>query len=163
MPARPYTLPPGQDKTIPDLLEPEKLLKECRNVNTSIEKFLLNSIKGFSPLLCRELCHKAGIDGAYPASSLNGDQLRRLEDALFTVVKIISEGNFSPNIIYEDEALEKPLDFHCIAIQQYSHVKAYESISKVLDAFYSMRDRSERLKQKKADVFKVGQHLYRPL
>ncbi len=155
MPARPYILPPGQDKTSPDFLVPEELVKNALSVQVPLEKYLLNSIKGFSPLLCREICHRAGIDQRTPAADMDASQQSSLINVAAAAVKEISDCSFKPCIIFEDEAMEKPLDFHCLDIRQYRHVISLESMSKVLDSFYAARDRSERLKQKKSDVLKV--------
>lgn len=156
MPARPYMLPPGQDKTIPDRLDTMKLIDDARDsTQTTIEKYLLNSIKGFSPLICREICHRAGVDGGMQASSLTAPLRRNLKEALDQIIEMISGSSFKPCIIYEDDRLEKPLDFHCLEIKQYGNVNAMDSMSSVLDTFYSSRDNVERMKQKKADLFKV--------
>ena len=155
MPARPYILPPGQNKTSPDFLAPDELVSNSLSVQVPLEKYLLNSIKGFSPLLCREICHRAGIDSSMPAAALDISQQSSLGHVVADTVKEISDCRFRPCIIFEDEALEKPLDFHCMEIHQYRYVRSLESMSKVLDNFYAARDRSQRLKQKKSDVLKV--------
>lgn len=155
MPARPYMLPPAQEKSSPDALDPDRLIQNCALTQTSIEKFLLDNIKGFSPLLCRELCHRADIDGRMPASALDISQQTELRLAIAGIIKDISGSSCTPCIIYEDKEMEKPLDFHCIKIYRHSYIKYYTSISKVLDLFYVARDISDRLNQKKADVLKV--------
>ena len=156
MPARLYMLPPGQNKTIPDRLDSRELLDSAQNsAQVSIEKFLLNNIKGFSPLLCREICHRAGADGNTPAAALPNIMRECIIDALDDMAQKISEGRFSPCMVYAGEDLEKPLDFHCIEIMQYRNVKSMDSISEVLDKFYVLRDNAERMKQKKADLLKV--------
>lgn len=155
MPARPYMLPPAQEKSSPDALDPDRLIQNCALTQTSIEKFLLDNIKGFSPLLCRELCHRADIDGRMPASALDISQQTELRLAIAGIIKDISDSSCTPCIIYEDKEMEKPLDFHCIKIYRHSYIKYYTSISKVLDLFYVARDISDRLNQKKADVLKV--------
>lgn len=155
MPARPYQLPPAQDKTSPAALEPSKLLEHLLEVQQPLEKSILNYVKGFSPLLCRELCHRAKADGGLPAEALDAGGRERLRDAAGQMFAEISESAFKPCMIFEDEEQQKPLDFHCMDIRQYRHVMAMASMSMTLDAFYASRDRSERLKQKKSDVLKV--------
>lgn len=155
MPARPYILPPGQDKTSPEALVPGILLENCQESKNALEKCLLNNIKGFSPLLCREICHRAGMDGSIPLSSINSGLVKGLAPVLSQVVQDISTSSFKPCIMFEDEASNKPLDFHCLELKQSMYVAHFDSISKVLNLFYASRDSSERLKQKKADVLKV--------
>ncbi|MCX7711944.1 MAG: NFACT family protein [Clostridia bacterium] len=156
MPARPYLPPPSQDKLNPEtvdvdhLFDPSSLLE-----GGNVEGFLLNSLKGFSPLLCREVCFRAGVEGKAPVSSLKEENLTILKNVLKSMIQEIKDSAFTPCIIYSDKNLEAPFDFHCLTMQQYTAVKQFSSISDVLDAFYASKDRTERLKHKKADLLKV--------
>lgn len=159
MPARPYVLPPAQDKAVPDTLDAAGFVAGLRSESqTGVEKLLLNGIKGFSPLLCREICHQAGIDGKVPPALLPEDLLESLQGVLSEVLSSIRSGSFTPCIAFEDPAREKPVDFHCLKITQYPYVREFSSISEVLDLFFSARDRSERVKQRKSDVLRVIQN-----
>ena len=61
MPARPYTLPPGQDKESPEDINLDTLFINARNQGgLRISKYLLNSIRGFSPILC-EVCYRGKL------------------------------------------------------------------------------------------------------
>jgi predicted ribosome quality control (RQC) complex YloA/Tae2 family protein len=155
MPGRAYEMPPQQNKTSPERLDVHKLVEEARNMPAGVEKYLLNTIKGFSPLLCNELCFRAGIDGKKPASDLSPVESEQLEKVLGEMLARITASAFSPCIIYKDSNEDIPLDFHCISILQYENVKQYSSINSVMDLFYAKKDASERLKQKKSDINKV--------
>ncbi len=155
MPARPYVLPPAQDKISPDRLVVEALLEKLALSNQAVDKFLLENIKGFSPLLCREVCNRAGITARTSAASLDGNSMTRLCTALKEILIEIKESAYSPCVIFEDADLLKPIDFHCLDIKQYANLLSLPSISEVLDTFYASRDNAERLKQKKSDLYKV--------
>jgi len=159
MPARLYTLPPAQDKISPGSLDidlfVDNMVNDLSAKETSLEKYLLNNIKGFSPLLCREVCHRAAVESKAPASSLSYDDIERLKNALKEIINDIDGDRFAPCIIYSDEKGGPPIDFHCLEIHQYKNVKYLPSISQVLDTFYSHRDKAERQKQKKASIFKA--------
>lgn len=155
MPARPYLLPPAQDKLSPSALDAAELMKELDASNQTVDKFLLEHIKGFSPLLCREVCFRAGIESRTGAASLAPESRDALKTALESVIYEILQGKYAPCVIYEDEQHQKPLDFHCLGIRQYKHTTSIDSISQVLDTFYASRDSAERLKQKKSDLYKV--------
>lgn len=155
MPARPYVLPPAQDKISPSLLDTSILLQKIDSSEQTVEKLLLENIKGFSPLLCREVCHHAGIEGRTSAASLEHDNREALGIALQKTLQEIRQGNYAPCVVFEDEQHMKPIDFHCLGISQYRFVQSLDSISEVLDLFYSSRDNSERLRQKKSDLYKV--------
>lgn len=155
MPARPYVLPPAQDKVSPSLLDTETLIREMDMATQTVEKYLLEKVKGFSPLLCREICHNAEIEGRTGAASLEPDRRKMLKSALENTLEDIKQSRYDPCVIFEDEQHTKPLDFHCLGMKQYGNVLRLESISEVLDTFYSTRDQAERLRQKKSDLYKV--------
>lgn len=155
MPARPYQLPPAQDKLSPARIDTFALLQELDASNKTVDKFLLDYIKGFSPLLCREVCFRAGIGNRTGAASLAEDTRLSLKKALDSILDEIKHSNYNPCVLFEDEQEQKPLDFHCLSIGQYKHSLSFDSISQALDAFYLTRDNAERLRQKKSDLYKV--------
>jgi len=155
MPARPYVLPPAQNKISPESLDTLSLINMIDDSSQSAEKFLLNHIKGFSPLLCREVCVRAGLDPQAMVSSLSQAERSNLKQAMDEIIQEIIQNQYVPCIIFEDEQYQRPIDFHCLNITQYRHVLVMDSISKTLDIFYSSRDNAERLKQKKSDIFKA--------
>lgn len=155
MPARPYVLPPAQDKLSPSCLEPAGLMELFDASTQTAERFLLDNIKGFSPLLCREICRRASVEGRKRAAALDQSERRALIDTLDTMLAEIKSDSYDPSVMYEDEHHRVPVDFHCLDIRQYLHKKKFPSISLVLDEFYAARDNADRLKQKKADIYKV--------
>lgn len=156
MPARPYTLPPGQDKINPLELDIDLLFSKAKEQgDPRISKFFLNNIKGFSPLLCEEICHRADVDPRLPVSSLSEDTIQNLKKVLKEIISKIENSEFTPCIIWNGDDRQKAVDFHSLEIKQYNTVDFYPSISRVLDLFYTIKDTSERLAQKKADLAKI--------
>jgi len=155
MPARPYILPPSQNKTSPEELDINGFVEGMRIQEAlTVDKYLLNKIKGFSPLLCREICHLAGVDEKLQVSGISGKQTDDLKSTLENIIGKIRRNGFNPCIIYDDMS-EKPLDYHCLDIRQYSAARNLPSMSRVIDIFYLEKDRNERLHQKRADIYKV--------
>ena len=156
MPARPYILPPSQGKASIQCFDLDAFAYNIKNTPmVKIESYLLENIKGFSPLLCRQICHAAGLEPRIPAEALTIGNIKMLQTALKNTRELILSNKFSPCIIYEDKNHTIPLDFHSLPMTQYANTKYFDSINEVLDVFYSQRDRHERLKQKKADLVKV--------
>jgi predicted ribosome quality control (RQC) complex YloA/Tae2 family protein len=161
VPAIPYAYPPSQDKTSPLKLQIDGLLKKLSNetktpsVNTNISKFLLNNIKGFSPLLCYEICYRAGIDERITISALTPDMLDRLNSVIALVISDIASKNYHPCIIYRDSNMQKPFDFHCMDITCYPVTKTLSSINLAVDTYYKSKDTSERVSQKKSGLLKL--------
>jgi predicted ribosome quality control (RQC) complex YloA/Tae2 family protein len=155
MPARLYVLPPSQDKLSPAGLDVSYLTGMLDTANSAVEKFLLEHIKGFSPLLCREACCRAGIDGRKRAADLDPDERTALEGSLCSMQDEIRNGKYVPAVMYEDDQHLRPLDFHCLDIHLYAFREKFDSVSQALDRFYDSCDRAERLRQKKSDLYKV--------
>jgi len=155
MPARPYVLPPAQDKASPSKLDIGMLMDGLDQSAQTVDKYLLDHIKGFSPLLCREICHRAGIENRTGAAALDTAGREALRHALSGMLMEIGQRTYAPCVIFEDEPMQKPLDFHCLGIQQYRYIRKLDTISQVLDTFYAARDHAERMRQKKSDLYKV--------
>ena len=145
LPGMIYRLPPKQEK--PPLLETDSAQRETMIAGSdrqqSLDKWLLNSFAGLSPLVCRELAHRCG--GSY-------DTLPELLDAFADSVQA---GDLRPTILYEEG---KPRDFSFMPISQYGpsvSCREEESFSKLLDSFYSQRDRAEQQRRRSHQLFKT--------
>jgi predicted ribosome quality control (RQC) complex YloA/Tae2 family protein len=157
MPARPYQMPPAQDKKSPPFIILEELIPNARqsNGNLRIGKFLLSSIKGFSPLLCNELCYRANVDEKISISELSQDMEKNLTDSLTSMFSDINAKKYRPCIIYRDTKMQKPSDFHCMDIYAYPVKKHFDSINLTIDTYYSHRDSMERLSQKSSSMVRL--------
>lgn len=156
MPARPYILPPGQDKENPETLNIDELFKNAENQRgLRISKYLLSTVKGFSPLLCDEVCYRAQVDGRTLIENLTDMDLDKIKNSLKAIISKISASDFSPCIAWSDQAKTKPLDFHSLEMTQYPILEYHSSISSILDLFYTSKDNAERLHQKKSAINKI--------
>lgn len=145
LPGMIYRLPPKQEK--PPLLETDSAQRKTMIAGSdrqqSLDKWLLSSFAGLSPLVCRELAHRCG--GSY-------DTLPELLDAF---VDSVQAGDLRPTILYEEG---KPRDFSFMPISQYGpsvSCREEESFSKLLDSFYSQRDRAEQQRRRSHQLFKT--------
>jgi len=160
MPGRPYILPPVQDKINPEaifynntIIEQILLLPENQEFKT--EKILLDNITGFSPVLCRELCHRAHIPPEKKVRDLSPADKKNLINTLNNIIKRIIDNEYQPMAFYRDEKYQALFDFHCLDLEQYSFKKTFTDINELLDYYYSSRDKAERLQQKKSSLTKV--------
>lgn len=158
MPARHYSLPPSQDKISPISIEPckliDKLISDKNMGNLSVEKALLSTIRGFSPLLCREICHTSGLEPKTIIGDVSIEQRDMLSNSLAKILQKIKNSKFNPCILLNDDVQKQPADFHCIKIYHHPYLLFKDSINDLLDFFYSSRDLEERLKQKKSSLMK---------
>lgn len=155
MPARQYSLPPAQNKQLPESVSPSNLLNNEENEAKHIEGLILNTIKGFSPYTCRDICANAGVSPKTPLSELLNTDKVNIISALSIYLDKIKNNSFEPCIIYEDKIFLRPIDFYCFNPSQTTYVKQYDLLCIALDDYYSLRDTNERLGQKMGDVVKV--------
>ncbi len=148
-----YHLPPVQQKMNMLTMAQEDLIdlvKQAPNEH-KIADFLLEYFAGFSPLICREI-----------AFTLTGDTDGRMfqaeESALVDQIlhwkEMIQEGQFTPCVLLKDG---QPKDFTYCTIRQYGNsmtIRQEPSFSVLLDHFYAEREKSERIRQRGANLIK---------
>lgn len=150
-----YHLPPArEDKRNPLETDQETLtaLLSAAPAETEVSAWLLDTFAGLSPLLCREIAHRAGGDVGIRLNALDEPGRERLLDSFQTVL----EGIHAPQPTALFKAGE-PKDFSFLPIGQYEgylEAKGYDSFSQLLDDFYAARETGERVKQKGQSLIK---------
>lgn len=147
LPGAQYEYPANREKLNPLTAGIDKICSAAGAHGGGTAKALLDSIDGFSPLVCREAAYKAEIKGS-------------LNSALSDIVSDLKNGGIPFMLIKADGT---PYDFSYTDISQYAdafEAKTFESFSSLLDAFYTARENSERLKHSAADLIKLVKNLY---
>ena len=144
LPGMIYRLPPKQEKTPFFETEPERLreLAQGADRDVPIDKWLLDSFSGLSPLLCRELAARCG--GTYETLP---EQMEALQET-------VAAGEYVPTLLTRDG---KPQDFSFLPITQYGREsvnEAFDSFSALLDAFYTRRDQAELRRRRSHELLK---------
>lgn len=152
-----YRLPPMQEKLDPTVLDHEELARRLAQApeQARADQWLLDTFGGLSPLVCRELAHRAG--GSTDARlHFMGDAGRSaLLTELETLISRVGRGEYAPRLIVIDG---KPKDFTFFDIQQYGSAAQripYHSFSALLDDFYEQRETQERIRQKGQDLIRT--------
>ena len=134
-------------QTKPALLEtePDALRAMIENADKTrpIDKWLLDSFAGLSPLLCRELSFRCGGDWTL---------LPALLDA-FT--ESINAGELRPYLYFDGK---KPAEFSFMRLKQYGDALRCEeadSFSEMLDRFYTGRDKLEQQRRRGHELLKT--------
>jgi predicted ribosome quality control (RQC) complex YloA/Tae2 family protein len=159
LPGLNYELPPRQDKTsllnlsYDDMTE---IIKGCPD-DKKLQKYLLDSFLGLSPLLCREMVYR--ITGSTDSlwKEFTKTQKERLFFQLDMFFDSVREGKGTPIMLYEPET-RRPYDFTVMPVYQYGIRMAEsqrESFSKLLDDFYKERAQASRIKHKSQDILKL--------
>ena len=151
MPARIYEYPPTQDKftceEVLSLVSEGMLPIEESEMGRPMDKALLNSIKGISPNLCRQLCMRADIDDRLPAKNLTKEN----KDALISVVKDFAlkviNCDYEPASYYSED--DMACDYSPFELIGHAKMKKAASISEAIDMYYLEKDRFIDLDNKK--------------
>ena len=148
-----YHDPAPQDKRDPFTMTEEDFAALLGSVDspTRLDKLLLGSLNGLSPLVCRELCFRI-------CGETDGDVLAlpdRAEAARILARFFAGCRPFTPVLLRRDGL---PSEFSCVPILQYGEFlqeERPESCSRLLDTFYGTRERAERQRQRAQTLTKT--------
>ena len=154
LPGRAYTIPATQeDKYNPLTVDSKHFADIISAKPLTVSKAIYSSFSGISPLVANELAHRAGLDADSPVAAYSHDELLHLGSNFTWMMEDIKNNRFTPNIVRDGN---EPKEFSSIELTQYSDltVTKYESISEVLELYYSERNTYTRIRQKSADLRK---------
>ncbi len=156
LPGKEYKEPPTQNK-----LDPTKLdnitfnqIVESKS-GLKLQEIIYKSYNGISPVMAAEICAKAGLSAdAYDLSDTNKNQLYC---TFKNFMQEVTRGKFEPEIIFNEEG--KPIEFGVKQITQFANniKRKYDSISVLLEDYYSEKDSFYRTSQRTADLRKLVQ------
>lgn len=130
LPGAEYQAPPGQDKLNIFECDISDIRQRISQSTKVLSKAAMDSIKGVSPIICREL-----------ENGLTLEQLK--QNAIHP----------TPTVIITDT----PKDFAFMDIKQYGNlasVRHFDSFCELLDYFYYERVRLSRIRSRSSDLFK---------
>ena len=154
LPGRAYTIPATQeDKYNPLTVDSKQFVDIISAKPLTVSKAIYSSFSGISPLVANELAHRAGLDADSPVAAYSHDELLHLGSNFTWMMEDIKNNRFTPNIVRDGN---EPKEFSSIELTQYSDltVTKYDSISEVLELYYSERNTYARIRQKSADLRK---------
>jgi predicted ribosome quality control (RQC) complex YloA/Tae2 family protein len=138
---------PGGGQFAPDgALDGERTALEA-------DAFLVDALRGVSPLVGRELAFRALGNERAQMKDLNFSQRLSLATAVFQFFENVRKGAFAPCLLRG--AGGKPIEFSAVEIRQYENGAArenFETASAAVCAFYGERARKERLAAKSAGL-----------
>ena len=116
----------------------------------NLDKALVSTIQGISPVFASELLYRADIYGSDPDES----HIDRLYDELMSAVREASEGPGLP-CVYIDRRTGAPCEFHALDLTILAgrfDRRTTEDISAACDLYFEGRDSSNRIRQKSSDI-----------
>lgn len=157
LPGIKYEYPKMDDKLNPLYLNKEEFYKllEKNNKSTKIHRFFYMNYLGLGPLIGKEICFLSDVDIDRPVGSLSIKEKESLFKSFISMINIIKENDFKP-ILIKDNYGANFIAFYAIDINQFGHNnKLYlDSISEVLDKYYTKNDKLDRVSQKSKAIKK---------
>lgn len=156
-----YTPPESQNKI--DLLNTDtNTIAEqvLRKTNLSLSKALLSTLDGFSPLVCNELVFRICGDTDTAVDQLTTAQRMNLTGQLNIIKNEINQKDVG--FLITDEKGETK-DFCFTEITHFGKSRqnnSFNSYSALLDAFFSKRESTARIKRESEDILKLLSTLY---
>lgn len=150
LPGMIYRLPPKQEKLhfLSCSAEELRYAIDAMEEGTELDKALIQSFSGLSPLICRELAYR----------SRNSKDL--LEKNALSLRETVEADDFSPMLVSLDDTAK---DFSFLSINQYGTAgknERFDSFSELLDSFYARRDRAESRKRRSRELMKTVKTAY---
>lgn len=156
LPGKPYFVPMVQEKQDPFVVDFSTLQALLAGKPQSTYKALYGSLTGISPVMAQELCYRAEIDGELPTAALQENDYRRLYHSFVEILQSIRDGEFSPNIAYENGS---PEEFSALPLSIYEgNTVEYPSISQLVEHYYKEKNTLTRIRQKSADLRRIVQN-----
>lgn len=153
LPARRYLPPPPQGKIPPETMlarvmeDPSSCLSGDSGAK-NVELALLELLQGFSPPLCREICHMARIDGKRTPGSLSGPERIRLGECVGRLLTRILEDPPRPSVYRAAPGDPDLSDFHSVALESAGLREERPTLSDAMDEFYGRRLSRNRFEQR---------------
>ena len=152
-----YELPPSQGKLSLLSVEPEVILRRVLELeNSGLDKALLSTLMGVSPVVCRELSYRVTGAVDFPVADMRDKENERLLQEIIKLRDFVREGKGTPLMLINSE--KKPFDMSFFNIEQYgafAEKREMGSFCELLDEYYHTRDTMERMKAHSRDLTKL--------
>lgn len=162
LPGRTYFIPDTTNKKNPLEVEKDTFISTISSSSLPISKAIYTSFTGISPVIGEEICYRSNIDSEKPANVLSVDELESIYNSFDDIMECIKLNKFQPNIIFTTEGNDLiPKEFAPFTLSLYSDEKTkityIDSISQVLEQFYSQKSLVTRIRQKSYDLRRIVQ------
>jgi predicted ribosome quality control (RQC) complex YloA/Tae2 family protein len=137
-PGKPYTPPPSQDKLLPINVTDSRLKVIFQQFpEEAAWRVLVNAVTGVSPLLAREVMHRASDDSEAPAFDVSPEIVA---STFQQIMGDVMAHRWSPCIAENDEGV---IAFAAYPLSITGKVSAVNSISEAIDAYFASPSTSD--------------------
>lgn len=162
LPGRMYFIPDTTNKKNPLEASKDVFISTISESSLPASKAIYTNFTGISPVISEEICYRSNIDSEKPANVLETVELEALFNSFDDIMECVKLNKFQPNIIYTIDGQNLiPKDFAPFTLSLYSDDKSkvtyIDSISQVLEQFYSKKSAVTRIRQKSYDLRRIVQ------
>ncbi|RYL95391.1 fibronectin/fibrinogen-binding protein [Sporolactobacillus sp. THM7-4] len=139
LPGETYVSPPDQGKMNPMEMNTQDLISHIEWNQGRIDRQMVGAVSGFSPLIGKEIVHRAGLPYQEAVAS-----------AFQAVQSAIKNDDFHPNIVYGNNGKD---EYHVIELTHLQgRRQVFESVHEMLDQFFAVKAETDAVKQKAGDL-----------
>lgn len=159
LPGREYFVTQTQDKADPLNTDITEFATLIRGKGMPVFKAIYSSYTGLSSVCSQEICYRASIDADKSAIALTDAEFSNLYIAFSGLMSDVKQGTFKPTVAYIGG---KPKEYAAFDLTIYSSaenssIKNYDTMSQLLEGYYSEKNIETRIRQKSVDLRKIVQ------
>lgn len=154
LPGRTWFIPHTQEKLDPLAMDRTIFENAVFPMDRPIFQALYQSLTGLSPLMGEELCIRSGIDPKKSAGALTPHEQENLWQAVEHLTEQIRQEAFAPTMFCQEQ---EPVEFAAFPLTKYRDLENIpcDSMSRVLERYYSMKNRITVIRQKSSDLRRI--------
>ncbi len=155
LPGRDYFVAGAGKKSDPLNVAYEDFLKDAAKGKDAAGA-VMDCYAGISPMMAAEIVRLSGIDERMDTATLNisPEDKKALYESFSGIMDRVRTKSFDPCIYYEGE---EPKDFCAIDTGAYAQKSKYESMSELLEDYYSQKEALVRIRQRSTDLRHIVQ------
>lgn len=154
LPGKEYFIPHTSEKLNPLDVEKEVFFKTVFSKPMPLSKAIYTSFTGISPTIAENICYEGKFDSSMPANVLEHGDQNIVWIYFYQLINKVKNCDFIPTI-YEKNG--KPEEYGVTILSTYSDctTTSFESISTLLETYYSKKNLYTRMRQKSVDLRKI--------
>lgn len=154
LPGKEYFIPHTSEKLNPLDVEKEVFFKTVFSKPMPLSKAIYTSFTGISPTIAENICYEGKFDSSMPANVLEHGDQNIVWMYFYQLINKVKNCDFIPTI-YEKNG--KPEEYGVTILSTYSDctTTSFESISTLLETYYSKKNLYTRIRQKSVDLRKI--------
>ena len=159
LPGLTYTLPPEQEKSNFFTTHADTLVDAAIEGGGDVVSALMRKAGGVGPVICREAVYRAGCEKTVGIETLTSVEIKSLCKAVKDIQEEYLAGG-TPTTVYTTDG--RPTEFAFTALTQYlpdCKLITFDNYSKLLDDYYTVKDASERMREKSRNLHRSVQNL----